>query len=46
MKSNVAKGTPSWGTKNIKYIKNDTDKPPAPNDAKKHIGLNFSLYCI
>ena len=39
-------GVPLWGTKNIKYIKNDTERPPEPNAAKKHIGLNFSLNCI
>ncbi len=46
IKSKVAMGLPLCGTRNIKYIKNDTDKPPAPNADKKHIGVNFSLKII
>jgi hypothetical protein len=46
IKSNVAIGEPTCGTKNIKYMKNDTDKRAAPNADKKHIGENFSLKVI
>mgnify|MGYP006905631837 CR=1 FL=1 len=46
IKSKVAIGVFGWGTKNIKYIKNETLNPPAPRADKKHIGENFSLKSI
>ena len=46
IKSYVAIGVFGCGTRNIRYIKNETLNPPAPNEAKKHMGENFSLKII
>jgi hypothetical protein len=46
IKSYVAIGVFGCGTRNIRYIKNETLKPPAPKDDKKHIGENFFLKII